>query len=504
MKTINLNSPGVSQSLVRSSLLNIVSAFFGVLLCFTFCPHSQAQVNLPVLGNAISGTVSSQQEYEFGREFLRQIRREAPLYDDPLLMDYIQSLTYKLAANSELTDHRLEFALIDEEQINAFAAPGGIIGVNAGIFLNAEREGQLASVLAHELAHISQRHYARRVEQQKNNTLPNMAGLLASLVIMATAGGEAGQAALMTNQAIGVNNQLRFSRSNEQEADSIGIRTLYQAGFDPQDMVAMFELMLKGRGGAERLPEFMLTHPLDENRIANSRNRANSMPLVQKQSSLQFLLMRERVLVNYSKNLQSLIEDHKMQLSNKRDLLKEESLALYYGIAQSLLKSDRLIEAVQISDELFSANPTNIAFALQSAEIAAASDRLPRALAILTDQLAINPGNNPLTLAYAKVLEQDKQFNKAAKVLLDHSLKATDAQRSDINLWFQLAEIQGRAGNISGLHQARAEYFICIGDFTRSKEQLSLALKIESDKLTQARIRQRQDYIREIESKFYR
>ena len=228
-------------------------------------------MNLPVLGDSVSGTISTQQEYEFGRELLRQIRRETPMLDDPLMMEYIISLTYKLAVKSELRDHRLEFVLIDNEILNAFAAPGGIVGVNAGLFLFAENEGQFASVLAHELAHISQRHYARSVQEAQKSALPSVAGLLASLIIASTVGGDAGQAALMTTQAVGQENRLRYSRSNEQEADRIGIRTLYNAGFDPNDMAGMFEQMMRMQSFSRRLPEFLSTHPLDENRIADSK-----------------------------------------------------------------------------------------------------------------------------------------------------------------------------------------------------------------------------------------
>jgi predicted Zn-dependent protease len=274
-------------------------AFLALLLCGQ---HATAQVNLPVLGDSVSGTISTQQEYEYGREFLRSVRKQSPSYNDPLIAGYISSLTFKLAANSELTDHRLEFLLIDSEVLNAFAAPGGIVGVNAGLFLNAQNEGQFASVLAHELAHLSQRHYARNVEQSRNSTLPNIAGLLAGLAIAAAAGGEAGQAALMVNQARGIDNQLRFSRSHEQEADSVGIRTLYNSGFNPEDMAGMFEGMLRSRSFSERPPEFMSTHPLDENRVADSRNRANSYPAVSHVQDPEFLLMRERVRIHYTRN----------------------------------------------------------------------------------------------------------------------------------------------------------------------------------------------------------
>ncbi len=137
--------------------------------------------NLPVLGNAVSGTITTQQEYEFGREIIRSMRAQTPLLHDPLIEEYIASLSYHLAANSELTDHRLEFLLIDSDQLNAFAAPGGIVGINAGLFTYSDNEGQFASVVSHELAHLSQRHYARGVAQAQSSRIASIASMLASL-----------------------------------------------------------------------------------------------------------------------------------------------------------------------------------------------------------------------------------------------------------------------------------------------------------------------------------
>lgn len=475
----------------------LASTSFGLLLVIALPSTTGAQVNLPVLGDSLSGTISTQQEYEFGREFLRQVRRDTPALNDPLLEEYIASLTYKLAVNSELTDHRLEFVLIDNTQLNAFAAPGGIIGVNAGLLLHTQNEGQLASILAHELAHISQRHYARSVEQQRNNTIPNMAGLLASLVIMATAGGEAGQAALMTNQAMGIDNQLRFSRSNEQEADSIGIRTLYNSGFDPYDMAGMFEQLLRNRGMSQRLPEFMMTHPLDESRVANSKNRANTYPAVRHSSSPEFLLMRERVLIHYSTNPDAEIASREEALSRLRGA---EADAARYGIALAQLKTGQHVQATQSLAPLLAQEPERISYVMLAADIALAERNYLRAQDILEQNLRINPDNHPLTMAYATVLTKAGDHARAATILEKHSTLHPD----DMQLWYDLAEIQGLAGNIAKVHLARAEYFICVGDFARARDQLDYALEQESDRLVQARIRQRQDYIREIQDKFYR
>jgi predicted Zn-dependent protease len=456
-----------------------------------------AQVNLPVLGDSLSGIISTQQEYEFGREFLRSVRSQTPTLNDPLIAEYIKTLTYKLAAVSELTDHRLEFVLIDNETLNAFAAPGGIVGVNAGLFLYAEHEGEFASVLAHELAHISQRHYARNIEESRNNRIPNMAGLLASLVIAATVGGDAGQAALMTAQTASLENQLRFSRSNEEEADRVGIRTLYNAGFDPHDMATMFESMLQSRNFSQRVPEFLSTHPLDENRIADSKNRANTYSKVEHIENIEFQLMRQRVLIHYADNPETEIATRQRALSQLNGAAAD---AVRYGIALAQLKTGQTVQATETLSELLRAEPSRITYLILEAEIASAAENYPRALEILEKSLRTNPDNHPLTMTYATTLTKAGRFDEAAAVLEKHSINYPN----DMQLWYDLAEVQGQTGNINKLHEARAEYFITVGDFARARDQLEFALRLEKDQLAIARIRQRMDYIREIQGKFYR
>ena len=482
--------------LIRPSQVAAAVAFTTLLLC-SAAPQTQAQVNLPVLGDSVSGTISTEQEFRFGREFLRSVRRQTQLLNDPLIEEYVASLTYKLAATSELTDHRLAFVMIDSDMLNAFAAPGGIVGVNAGLFLYAQNEGQFASVIAHELAHISQRHYARGIEERRRNTIPNMAGLLASLVIMATVGGDAGQAALMTSQAVGVDNQLRFSRSNEQEADRVGIRNLHNAGFDPADMGGMFEQMLRARTLSQRVPEFLSTHPLDENRVADSRNRARTYPAVAHVPNPEYQLMRERVRIHYATDLDAEIASRQRDLPQRNGAQAD---ALRYGIALAQLKSGQVVQASETLDNLLNKEPTRITYVMLAADIAVESGNYERAFKILEDNLRINPDNHPLTMSLATALTKSGNYTRAVAVLEKQALSRPD----DVQLWYDLAEVQGLAGNIAKVHQARAEYFIAVGDFTRAREQLNFGLNAERDPLVTARLRQRLDYIAGIENEFYR
>ncbi len=455
-----------------------------------------AQINLPTLGDSLSGTVSSQQEFEMGREFLRTVRRQTPQLNDPLIEEYVANLTYKLAAHSELTDHRLEFIVIDSNALNAFAAPGGIIGVNGGLFLYAQNEGQFASVMAHELAHISQRHYARSVQEARNNALPNLAATLAGLVIAATAGGQAGTAALMTGQAVSMENRLRFSRSNEQEADRVGIRTLVNAGFDPNDMAGMFEQMMRNRNFSQRPPEFLSTHPLDENRIADSKNRAATYGPVQHVPNIEYLLMKRRVESHYDSNPEGTITN----LSNELPRLTgQQADAARYALALAQLKTGQVINATETMEELLRKEPYRITYVLLRTDIMRAAKQQAQALEVLEDQLRLHPNNHPLTMAYARTLIEDGQFPRAAQVLERHSVN----RPNDMHLWYELAEVQGRANNISKVHQARGEYFFTVGELGRARMHFNQALEQERDRLTVARIRQRLDDIRTVENRFY-
>lgn len=488
------NATGQLTELLRAAIL----LFLPVLLMLAMSPPASAQVNLPSLGDSMAGTISTQEEYEYGRELLRSIRRETRTLDDPLIEEYVANLTYRLAAHSELTDRRLAFVVIDSEALNAFAAPGGVIGVNAGLFQFAGNEGEFASVLAHELAHLSQRHFARRNEMARNNALPNLATMLASIVVAATVGGDAGQAAIMGSQAAAMDQQLRYSRNNEQEADRIGIRTLQDAGFDPDDMAGMFERMLRSSSFSQRPPEFLSTHPLSESRVADSRNRAASYPPVDTEEyNIEFLLMKQRVNVHTARNLETLIVQGQQQLPRLRG---KEADSLRYGIALAQLRSERPSEARETLGPLLEKDPRRITYVTLQAEIALAERNLDQALGILSDNLRINPGNHPLTMEYASALEEAGQFQEAASLLRKHA----ETRRNDSNLWYELAEVQGLADNIVQVHLARAEYFFTIGDFGRVHEHFERARSEEDDPVAEARIRQRQAEIRAIQSRFYR
>lgn len=435
-----------------------------------------AQVQLPSLGDRISGLISLDEEYNLGREFLRSLRRSSTSITDPLLNEYLVNVTHNLALHSDLEDYRLAFIIIDSQEINAFAVPGGIIGVNGGLFLNAHTEGEFASVLAHEIAHVSQRHFARSVEDAQRRRIPELATLLASIVIMGSGNGEAGQAAVMAAQGRSIENRLRFSRNNEAEADRLGIRTLYDAGYDPNQMPAMFERLMASSRYSTRPPEFLLSHPVTESRVADTRGRASRYPARPATSSLEYQLMRARVQVYYATSTDAAIIQFQTDLNAATDDTAKKSAQ--YGLALAYLKDKQFKNAHETLQPLLDSDPNRIVYLVTKAEIYTQGNEAGLAHEFLTRPLAINPGNHPLTMAYADALLAERNYPEAAKVLEKQVLTRPE----DHNLWYEIAETEGLVGDVSKVHQARAEYFILVGDFRSASEQLSYATRIESAK----------------------
>jgi len=248
---------------------------------------------------------------------------------------------------------------------------------------------------------------------------------------------------------------------------------------------------------SRRLPEFLSTHPLDENRIADSKNRSNVLPPVQHAQSIEFLLMKQRATLHYANNKDAVIQALQRDLPQLNGVEKDAAI---YGIALGQLYNGQHVQASQTLDSLLKKDSTRITYVMLEADIAREAGNFPKALGILEKNLRINPDNHPLSMSYAKTLNANGRYGDAAAALEKQSL----VRPNDPELWYQLAEIQGKAGNISKLHQARGEFYITIGDFTRARNQFNLALNMENDRLLKARIQQRLDYIRNLQNRYYR
>ena len=429
------------------------------------------EIELPLLGDSSSGIVSKQQEYQLGRTWLKVFRSRVTEHDDPLMQLYFEELIYNLAVFSDLENPELELVIIKNPTMNAFAVPGGVVGIHTGLFAFAENEDQMVSVLAHELAHLSQRHFARGLEARRSSSMVTLAGLLAGLVVAATVGGDAGMAAISASQAYAAESQLRYSRSNEQEADRIGLQTMERSGRDPAAAGDMFETLLsKTRYSGTRIPEFLLTHPVTEKRIADARGRSMGSSRRHYIEHPDYYLMQARAIVAMDSSTK--ISITKFQTELKNNTLRPD--AANYGLALAYLNAGEFIKAERLIAALLAEEPRQIAYQYTDIEIDLAQENYATALSKLNGLLALTPNNYPLMALESEILWQDHQYEKSATVLT----LLTRNRPEDPMLWYRLAEVRGLAGNISGVHEARAEYFILVGAFDLAREQLGLATKL--------------------------
>ena len=451
-------------------------------------PLTANEFNLPSLGDTSSSIMSREQEYQLGRAWLSMLRGSVRTLEDPLLKDYVERHVTGLAETSQLEDRRLTFVTLDSPQLNAFAAPGGIIGVNGGLFLHAHSEAEFASVMAHELAHLSQRHFARGLQHQQQNRIPLMTAMLASIILAASGGGDAGFAALASTQAAAIQEQRRFSRQNEQEADRIGLLNLKGAGYDPNAMPDMFERLARLSRFSRTPPEFLLTHPVNQSRIADSRNRAGQLSGDGRRDSVYYQMMRARVQLFYE-------ESPGLAAQRFRALLDQhegEHSAARYGLALALIRSGQQAEAETELQTLLAEHPDNIAVQLAQVELDGSRNRLDQALTRLDQLLAMQPDNYPLLEAKANMLLRKQDYRGAEQV----TDRLARLRSDDPDVWYLVSEVRGLAGNILGVHQARAEYFMLAGDLDQADEQLDQALKRAGDNfVVTSRINARKDEV---------
>jgi len=465
-------------------LAGLAACLFALAVHSAGTPHSQAvslesreELQLPSLGDASSSTISPQLERQIGEDFLKQIYAGLPTSSDTLLKYYVSVHLSQLSGYSDLADSILRVVVIDNKEINAFAAPGGVVGVNAGLFLYAHDVHEYSSVIAHELAHLSQRHFARGVEESQAQTIPTIASLIAAIAIAAMGGGDAGMAAISGVQAAAQARSLRYSRTRETEADRIGINTLVRAGLDPNGMPRMFERMNQTYRYSERPPEFLLTHPLSDTRVSDTRQQVQSIPKPtapapnSRLNELDYGLMRARTQVNYATSPKAAVV-----LFEKALVENPDDIASEYGLALALARTDKHDAALAITESLLNSDPQKILYIGAHAEALIEGKKPAEAAHLLSHHLVLNPDNAPLSMLYARALSAEKKFAQAQAVLERQSL----ANPRDIDVWYDLAETAGLSGDVIGVHRARAEYFALHGGYSRAIQHLEYAQRLIS------------------------
>ena len=450
----------------------LIHRFFFLLLFITPAIFSQEKnLNLPNLGDRVSGVISLEQERLLGQSFLEQVYAQAPLINDPIIQEYTELLIYKLSETSQVKDRQFTIVLIDEKSLNAFAAPGGVIGVNGGLFLNAGNEAQLASVLGHELAHLSQRHFARNVLRGRDTNLASSLVMVSAIALAIISNNPtafiAGPAALQQQQ-------LRYSRIFEREADRYGFNNLIAAGYDPAGMGQMFENMAKVRKlSGDNPPEFLLTHPVTSSRVSDAFNAADQIDFTGgKKNTVNFEFIKGRLKVKYN----SLSPQAAVRYFKKAyiDIPTNENK---YAFVKALQSNGQTEKALEILNQILNKYPKNLILNITKSEILLSGQKMNEAGDNIEQVLNISPGNYPASIVKAKILSSKKEFIKAEEILRDLLI----AKNRDPNLWMELSEIQRAGKNIVGFHLSRGEYYTLIGDFDNALNQFQFALGLSGN-----------------------
>lgn len=427
------------------------------------------RVYLPELGNSASDVLSNAEEKEYAAGLVRQMRAYELLVEDPQINEFFSSMGFNLVSHSDQPKAAFTFVVLDQPVVNAFAAPGGIVALNSGLILLADTQDEVAGVLSHEIAHITQLHMYRAFEKAKTM---NVLAMLAMLGLILASGGntEVITGAVVGSQAVAAQASINFTRHNEVEADRVGIRTLAATGYDPQGMADFFSKMgQSNRANGEGPPEFLRTHPVSVNRIAEAENRIHSLPKVIPDEGRQFYIVQSR--------LRALLETNPVKSITyfETELAKEQSDAqkdgLLYGLAIALQGNAQFDRARAILDDLIAHQPSTLAFQLQLANLNVKDGRVDEAINTLRDLHSIFPGNKAIALEFGSALltNSDPELAKEGSDVLKKQLST---QKDDPALYALYARATNLAGDEVKATEAMAESYYQRGGLQEAISQL--------------------------------
>ena len=424
--------------------------------------------NLPEMGEPVDQTLSPQQEKAIGRQFMRQARAQLPLVEDHALNEYLQRLGERLLTGMNGVDYDFTFFLIKDNSINAFAVPGGYIGINSGLINHFRLESQVAAVIAHEIAHVTQRHHARAYSAQGNSGLTAAAAILAAIVLSQHSA-DAGHAALATGMAVSQQSQINYTRANEYEADRIGIEILTDAGFAPSGMAGAFDILRRNNSlnTAGMEIEYLRTHPLGDNRIAEARNRANAVGAKGEKDSLSFRLFKTRLAVLSS-------QDHaylrRLYLSRKSD---DEFSATDYGLALLDKESRDYIQALKRTRSLLENGKDDFLIRLLYAELLFRTGDKIGAEDEFISLLDLHPTRYSAVQIYAELLLEAEDLNRAYDLLVRYERRNA---RINPDVFRQLAQVRQKQMDQTASHEYLASYYEKTSEPGEAIKQLELAL----------------------------
>lgn len=430
---------------------------------------------------------STQELDELEKEFIEQINQSNLVIRTPLARLYINHLGHLLTRHAA-EGVNPDFFIVKSNTINAFAGPGGHIGINSQLILATENESELAAVMAHEISHVKLHHLYRMIQRQKQMKIPMLASVLASAAL-GLINPALGNGALMATLSGFAQDNINFTRANEKEADRIGINMLIRAGFNPEGMIDFFKKMQKNtRYYYDNIPEILRTHPLDQDRIAEAQNRAQGYQNRPKTLHSNYFLFKELIRIQASQDDKRLLDYYQYQCKKVAP-----EFACQYGKALEYLQLAQYERAINLLLPLTQKKPDNLYYQLALADAEIASKKAPEAIRRLKKLNDDTPENYAVMLSLGQILLQSGEPEKASMVFL----KASRLHPKDLTTCMELARSQSHAGKKAFAYFSYAQCELLQGHHKKARRLLKNAKQlVKNNRYLKARIEAKQEEIK--------
>ena len=453
---------------------------------------SAADQELPELGSPANAAVSLEDEYQAGLGWFRQMGQGGTVLEDPEVNAYIQQIGHTLSSRAEEGQHQFYYFVVRDPVINAFAMPGGFVAIDSGLILATRNENELAGVMAHETAHVTQRHLVRQLIDQSHAGLMSTAAMLAAILLGATAGRgspDAMEGAILATQSAAIQHQINYTRASEYEADRIGIGTMASAGYDPLGMASFFDYMSHSGPEPSRINavQFLIDHPINSDRVAEARNRADQIGRIRHEDSLSYTLMRERLRALV--NPQGAREYYVNLAKNGTG----KSIEDRYGKAVADITTRNPAVAIPELQALVNEYPKVNQFYGALGQAYLANGQLKESEAVLDKAENLFPRNVPITIRLAETLMHAGN-NKRAHLILDDLFNVVEPTADQTRL---IAKAANAAGDIADSYYYMSYYYLMNGDLKMAANQLELGLGMPGlDPIQRARFSARLEEVR--------
>jgi predicted Zn-dependent protease len=439
------------------------------LLASFFCCLSVFANELPDLGDSSQLVISAKEEQAIARAILREVAVSPEIIQDIEVIDYLKNLGNRLVAYSPNKTQQFNFFVVNESSINAFAMLGGVIGVHTGLILASNSESEVASVLGHEIAHVTQRHLPRMIAQQKNDTIKSVLGIALALLV-ARANPQLSAGTMTAASAMGVQKQLDFTRENEKEADRVGFQILTDAGFDGRAMVSFFGTLQKGSRFSEgAAPSFLRTHPITTERISDMSNRVKDTRYRQIPDNPDFVYIKSKLRATNG-TPQSAVAEFEGSIKDKRYM---NEAAERYGLAIAYMRKNDFVKARQEVEWLKTNAKKDALIETLACKLEVATNQPTQALNLYLKALNIYPNYRALIYGLAEHYLMTNEPEKTIRLINDK----LNIYPDDSYFFELLSKAYSKQGKELLQYQAQSEAYYRKFNLPRAIEQMEFAAK---------------------------